>query len=269
MSAFEMLHTELTKLSKQLLDDADKHRRLSQIETVQDTWTFKILTPLQGSTIHTDKKYGSLVQRLLTAQVFDPIGINDVLPDEPCARYRYLKRLKDSGIVIGNGRDLMVLYTRSYGNNTESLHYAWLIPANEDVDEDRTRKAQRHCEQQAPVYFTRQLKRKFIDTANSMGCETSKAKLRRLYAVATGDASASRSKKEAEIDQRVMNFIELEDDSIIMDLRSLNHQEGKFDVFFDAASTVLQQEIETAVDDRRQDTVVHLAKAFSANDLFK
>lgn len=268
-SAFVELHTELTKLSKLMHEDAVRHRELSLRETVEDTWSFKILTPVKGSTIHKEKNYALLLEKFLMTEMYDPVAINDVMPDAPSARYWYLKKLKENGLVLENSEHVLVLYTRAYGNNIESLHYGWLVPANQDTDDDRMRKTQRHCEQQAPAYFSRQLKRKFNEIASSMDCQTSKAKLRRLYAVATGDASAARSKQEAAVDQRVLDFIELEDDSIVCDLRKLNHQESVFDVFFDTAATILDEEIGSAVDDRRQDTVVHLARAVSANDLYK
>ena len=76
---------------------------------------------------------------------------------------------------------------------------------------------------------------------------------------------------QAEVDSRVKQFIELEDSSVIKDLRTLNSATGraKFDCFWLECDTVLNEEIDTAVDDRRHNEITHLANALSVRDLFE
>ena len=71
------------------------------------------------------------------------------------------------------------------------------------------------------------------------------------------------------MDDWVTQYIELQDESIAMDVRELDHRPANFGEFFELAAKYIDDQVETSVDDRRQDTVVHLAKAMSANDLHK
>lgn len=55
---------------------------------------------------------------------------------------------------------------------------------------------------------------------------------------------------------------------MILDLREHNEgQPTKYSVFFDHAKTYIENVVETAVDDRRHDTIQHLATAMSVSDL--
>lgn len=65
-----------------------------------------------------------------------------------------------------------------------------------------------------------------------------------------------------------MNFIEMADNSIICDLRQLNHR-PIYDDFFEAATKYIVEQIETSVDERPHDQIVHLEQTISARDLLK
>ena len=84
-----------------------------------------------------------------------------------------------------------------------------------------------------------------------------------------GDSSAAATLCEAEIDNRVKLFADLEDPDIIMDLREVLHSDKKtkFNVFWDECTKFLQENIGLAVDERRHSHVTHIASALSVRDL--
>lgn len=93
-----------------------------------------------------------------------------------------------------------------------------------------------------------------------------KAILRHFYHDLTGDKSVGPTLSEKEIDERVNLLFELEEPDFIYDLRSLNSSKQHYDVFWNKAKEFLEEDIGTAVDDRRHSGVVHVAKAISVRD---
>lgn len=264
----ESMHSELTKVTTVMQKDALKHQQMRNAEEPTDTWKTNILVADVESSLHNVPEYHLLVEKLNDIAYYEPTPINCLLPDDKTKRYRYLKKLKEKGLYLSeNSR--VVLYARCFGNNLENLYYLWKVETEPEYNIDRQRDAQKQCEIQAPVYHSRFMKRKFMETAEAIDIDCSQAKLRRLYVMATSDASASRSAEEKDIDKRVMDFIELGDESIICDLRKLNHRPNHYNEFFDAAAKYIDNEVEISVDDRRQDQVVHLARAMSARDLLE
>ena len=87
----------------------------------------------------------------------------------------------------------------------------------------------------------------------------------------TGDVSAAETTNEAKVNERVRLALELGDPEITIDLREhKDKKSSKYDVFWKTAAQFLAEKAAdavTAVDERRHDTVVHLATAISVNDL--
>ena len=87
----------------------------------------------------------------------------------------------------------------------------------------------------------------------------------------TSDVSAANTTNDAKVDECVKLTLELGDPDITIDLRE--HRSGrssKYDTFWKIAAQFLAgkaADVVTAVDERRHDTVVHLATAISVNDL--
>ena len=84
-----------------------------------------------------------------------------------------------------------------------------------------------------------------------------------------------RTTLEKEIDERIAEIFELQDPKLITDLRVNNKdQPERFSLFLEECKRYINEKVETAVDDRRHDTVannsdivVHLASALSAHNL--
>ena len=68
--------------------------------------------------------------------------------------------------------------------------------------------------------------------------------------------------------ERIRLIIDSQDPDIVDDLR--HHNKGrptKYDYFWEECRKYLEEEVETAVDERRHGSATHLAKAFSTRDL--
>ena len=78
---------------------------------------------------------------------------------------------------------------------------------------------------------------------------------------------------EEKVDKHVKQLLDMEpeDPQTIADLADGNSPERKtkFDVFWSECSKFLAEDVGEAVDDRRHDTVTHLAKAISIRDLLE
>ena len=96
--------------------------------------------------------------------------------------------------------------------------------------------------------------------------------LREAYRRLTTDSSAPNTLSESEVDERIRKALDDEDPDLIWDLRIINNgRPDEYKVFLNKCQELAQGRIETAVDDRRHDSVdesgetaVHLAMAMSA-----
>lgn len=234
--------------------------RQSQEPVATDAWCCETLLLGQA-----DPKWSSFCGQIIEAinQPYTAVSINSMIPKSAHERFRFFRDIRKSGMSHGGKR--ICLYTHVYKNYSESLHFMWSI--EEDHDLDQHRNVQRYCETQVPKYHSRLLKRRFADVADQLNIQSCKARL--LYQIATDDASAARTVDEDAIDKRLEEFVNMKDDSIVYDLRALNKSKVIYATFFDKAAEVINEEIEVAVDDRRHDKVVHLAKAMSVRDLYR
>ena len=93
---------------------------------------------------------------------------------------------------------------------------------------------------------------------------------RYFYRDLTGDATAANDMGEAEVDERVLQFLQMEpnEPSTVTDLREVKHPEHKtkYDAFWNKAEIFLNEDIGTAVEDHRHSQVTHLAKDISICD---
>ena len=121
-------------------------------------------------------------------------------------------------------------------------------------------------EKEIPIFHTRAMRKEFRQFCGRL-CNMKPAVLRAIYKQFVGDHSAGGA-TEAEIDTRIRLFLDAEDEDIILDLRSNNPgRPRKYEDFFQQVEGYLNDEADTAVDDRRHGTVVHRATALSAPKL--
>ena len=84
----------------------------------------------------------------------------------------------------------------------------------------------------------------------------------------TGDASASRTSDEAEVDTRIHHVLDCEDPGIVCDLRELNEgQPEKYTKFWEERKKYLENVAELVVQERRHVDITYLVSALSVRDL--
>lgn len=196
------------------------------------------------------------------AEAYEVVMLNDMLPDTPSECYNALKRIKEHGYKTPS-----CLYSQTHTGSLCNLHFLW--KTNDPVDPESQARVIEQIQNQLPQFHTRAMKREFVNAASKLSVSPMHA--RYLYSIVADDAGAATSKAVKVIDQRVMQFVELEDETIIMDLRAVHDRHSKFDAFFEAAKAVINDDslVETAVDERRHNLVTHLATAISAADLYR
>ena len=94
-----------------------------------------------------------------------------------------------------------------------------------------------------------------------------KSLLRYFYKDLTGDCSSTDTLSQEEGDQTVFQAIEMEAPDIVLDLRNLNSgRKSQYDTFWEECVKFLQEDVGTAVDDRRHSDVTHTATTISVRD---
>ena len=106
-------------------------------------------------------------------------------------------------------------------------------------------------------------------------CDTKPAVLRQIYRNLTGDHTALTNEQEKEIHQRIVECLEGEDNTLIFDLRVNSGRVEDYLPFLEEVKKHIQSQVETAVSDRRHDSVdhgqvvTHMATALNAASLYK
>ena len=97
---------------------------------------------------------------------------------------------------------------------------------------------------------------------------TKPSALRYFYKELTGDQSATSTTEQEEVDKRIKQIIDMEDPTVLPNLRALNSgRAAKFNSFWEQCSRFLNEDVGAAVDDRRHGEITHLARAISVRDL--
>ena len=162
--------------------------------------------------------------------------------------------------------------TYSSGNNVGNSHFVWHISPEISIEESfqSSLSTLESIKAEFPQFHTRAMRKALFEKFGRVCTGIKPAILRYFYRDLTGDSSASHDYQEAEIDERVREIINMEpeDPNTVIDLREVkkNGTRTKFECFWEKARTYLNEEMGTAVDDRRHGEIVHLTKAISIRD---
>lgn len=202
-----------------------------------------------------------LIQLVNNLNDYEETLVNDILPKDRKKRHEYLQHLKDVGLPVS-----CTLYSQCQTGSIESLHFIWKIAGKKD--EKTQAETCLRIQQKLPKYHSKLVRSTFVAAAQRLNIKPMYA--RYLYGIATDDASAPQNAHTSAVDQRLLDYVRFEDDSIVMDLRDI-HREGEshFSIFFDAAKQFIEETVGAAVDERRHDPVAHMAVAMSAADLYR
>ena len=165
----------------------------------------------------------------------------------------------------------IILVTYSPGSNLGNLHWIWHTSAT-DINS-----ALQTCQPlierlriTIPQFHTRAMRQAAFQKYGLVSPSIKKAVLWHMYKDLVGDSSAAIITSQEEVDERVAAFFELEEPDLILiyDLHeTYTGKVSRFDVFWSKAKEFLEEDVGTAVDDRRHSQVVHLAKAILVRDL--
>lgn len=102
--------------------------------------------------------------------------------------------------------------------------------------------------QNLPTYHTRGMRKAVFNKFGRIAPNVKPAHLRYFtlfYSKLTGDASASGNFMQADVDSQIKLFIDLEDPTIITDLRTLNSssERNKYDRFWEECDAALNEEL--------------------------
>ena len=98
-------------------------------------------------------------------------------------------------------------------------------------------------------------------------CGVKPAFMRELYRRLTGDASSSHDASEVVVDEHVWLALDTQDPDVIHDVWHCRAE--KYQIFWEECRKYLNSSIDLAADERRHDTVTHLATALSVRDLHR
>ncbi len=111
------------------------------------------------------------------------------------------------------------------------------------------------------------MRKEFINKFGKISDAVKPAVLRYFYRDLTCDSSSGETSDQNEVDLRMKQAIEMEDPDIVPDLRHLNTgAKARYDAFWAECSKFLEQNMGTAVDDRRHTQVTHITTAISVRD---
>src|SRR6266498_3633609 len=163
-------------------------------------------------------------------------------------------------------------YRFNSGNNSFNAISIWKIDeqAIEMLVLQENMRIVNKLQADAPHYYTRAIRINYLHTCDLLLSKAKLSTLRTIYRMLTGDISAAETENEAKVDEHVRLALELEDPDITIDLREhSNGRLNKYDIFWRIADQFLAGKAANAViavDERRHDTIVHLATAISVND---
>ncbi|CAB5180640.1 unnamed protein product [Rhizophagus irregularis] len=246
---------------------AVNHASESPIRSIDQATMIKVhkcniwVTPIDKT------KYYRLEQLLSNLPPWKPVDIEEYLPNDPVQRMRYIQGLSHAfSFKIGE-------YRFSSGNNAFNAISIWKVDehVNEDLIIQENTRIVMELQADAPRYHTRAMRINYLRTCDLLLPKVKPSALRTIYRMLTGDISAAENAIEAKVDECVRLALELGDPEITIDLREHNNgQPGKYNDFWKITAQFLAgkaADTVTAVDERRHDTVVHLATAISVNDL--
>ena len=258
------LHTYCEYLKRQSSRQKTVHESTEPIRSFADGVS---LTVIEKNDI-SHPQLNSVERALEGMNTYNHLSLENFLPDGSKERYEYIQRVK-RGLKYP-----CVLFTYSTGNNRGNFHFIWKCPDSGILNaSDILNESQPIIEEvkkEVPKYFTRAMKKAIQEKFGRLSPKVKPMEFRFIFKELTGDCSASTNLSESEVDQRVKEFVDMEDLEIIPDLRTHNKGRKKsFEEFWAACEQVLNDQIGLAADERRHDTVSHVASAVSVRDLWE
>ncbi|XP_070571401.1 uncharacterized protein [Ptychodera flava] len=247
---------ELTSIAQQLFNI------LEQVRGAEDSIGIIQLKVATFQSLDTSRKLAPVIAALREKDNYQFVNVNELLPTDSRARYNFICLVKRAGLPFK-----ATLYTYAAGGNVGNFHFMWKVDTNDGEDTILTKATTLSTEIQelVPHFHTRQMRREFCDKFGKVA-NVKPVYLREMYRRLTNDCTAVSS----DMDQRLQHMLDFQDPDIVVDLRELNcGRPAKYDVFWDQTDTYLSNVVETAVQERRHDSICYLATAMSVRHLLE
>ena len=241
-----------------------RHASVGPVRQLSDSITLTYVKATTGSLFPLFRELSSTLEAV---QPYEHVFLNELCPGDPRKRYEFIQSLQRTGI-----ESSVVLCTHSSGTNTGNMHFIWRVPKDEEIKRVFTRsQSVIECiRPQFPVFHTRTMRKTMFSKFGRIAPSVKPAVLRYFYRDLTGDSTAANVMMEEEIDTRVKQFLQMEPDDpqTVFDLREVQcpEKKTKYEIFWAEAEKFINEDIGTAVDDRRHCQVTHLARAISVRD---
>ena len=211
-----------------------------------------------------DVRVRHIEESLCGKEPYEFVNITEFLPTNAMQKHRLVEHLTTVGLSFPS-----VLLVYAPGSNVGNLHFVWRSSTDDaSAAFEQSIATIERVKQLLPSFHTRAMRRAMFEKFGRFSHSVKPAMLRYFYCDLTGDSSASETTAEGEVDRRVLQFLEMEDPDILLDLRAVNSgQKSKYDLFWDECGKYLNEEVCAAVDDRRHTQITHLARAISVRDL--
>ena len=254
-----MLQKYANIVSEKRLKMMELHSSPEQVRTIANSMTVQHL-----ATRHTlEQCLKGLSSAVEEAGPDVPVPLEKFLPSERHRRYEYMEHVK-AGMNMPT-----VLVTYSPGRNIVNLHWIWHTTCT-DISSalQSCQPILKSIRSDIPQFHTRAMRQAVYEKYGLISPSIKISVLRHMYKDLVGDSSAAATTSQSELDERVCAFFELEEPDLTYDLRQLySGRASLYDTFWEKAKQFLEEDVGTAVDDRRHSQVVHLAKAVSVRDL--
>ncbi len=204
-------------------------------------------------------RYKPLEDDLTQRKDYEPVNLNDYLPNDYRRKYFYISELAMPFPIT--------MTTFPSGGQKVDIHFAWKRSGGE-VSIDLEDQLKDKIRSELPKYHTRAMRREFQQTVNLLSADlNSKATATALYQKLTGDESVMEHAKCKALQERLRLLIDTQDEELATDMRHMNSgRKGKFDEFWSEARKLIHEKELAAVNDRRHGTVAHMAIAISVRD---
>jgi hypothetical protein len=257
----------------------ENHKSSTAIREFSEHLHLKFLSP--SSSMCLPSSLQAIDDLVLNLPTYTYTQIDDLLPANSLQKCRLMNLLNSTGLSCPS-----MLLTYSPGGSIANLHSIWQLPQEHDptVYFDKSQSQVEEIKKVLPQIHTRAMRKAMFRKFGHISSGVKPSALRYFYRELTGmilnllhlfiiymynlgDCAAPSTTDESTIDKRIQALIDMEDPDIVADLRSLNgSHSSRFDIFWDHCQRYLNEQFESAVDDRRHGNVTHLARAISIRD---
>jgi hypothetical protein len=203
--------------------------------------------------------YTNLDEYMCKLGLYEHVDLDDFSPSNRYKRREFIKKLKLSKPVM--------LYRVAYGGSVGTLNFLWIVSdANSEEMLLKNSYVTKTISESLPKYSSRQMRRDFINKYfDYVKCP--KSVLRNMFFDLTGfEPTAETSEQKARDDKTAELLLGSDDPKLILDMRSLNGSDTKYDEFYDEVAKYFDEQV-MHVHERRKDGELYLPLCISIEDL--